>query len=115
MISRIIESNGIGITLGGIFFIFLGLIVIAVVISLFNWYFNRREEQSEPKELKKKTSTEKITDIEQISDEELAVIATAIETYRRIHFTEMLKEITFRHGDSRSPWKTSDKFSKRNV
>ena len=112
MMSRIIESNGIGITLSGIFFIFLGLIAIAVVISLFNKFFNRFEEKSRQQGPKKKKKKEKFTNVEEIPEEELAVIATAIETYRRIHYTEMLKEITFRHGDSRSPWKTSNKFSK---
>ena len=112
MLDKILAGNGLGITISGILFIFLGLIAIAIVISLFNLYFNKREGQSKKEEA---VATEQIetTDISEIPEDELAAIAAAIETYRRIHYTEMLKQITFKHGDSRTPWKTSQKFSNR--
>ncbi|MCF7886251.1 MAG: OadG family protein [Candidatus Marinimicrobia bacterium] len=113
MFDQIIESNGIGITISGIIFIFLGLILIAFVISLFNRFFNKGETQQGQKDSEEKPV--ETTAISAIPDDELAAIAAAIETYRRIHYTEMLQEITFKHGDPRSPWKTSYKFSNRNI
>lgn len=115
MFDNIINSNGIGITLSGIFFIFLGLVAIALVISLFNRYFNHKTSKESKKEKsEQKAGKGSTADIGTIPDEELAAIVAAIEAYRRIHYTEMLHEITFKHGDSRTPWKTRNKFSNRN-
>ena len=113
MFTQIMTSRGIGITISGIIFIFLGLVLIAIVISLFNRYFNKQEKISK-KNKDAADQPRKIANLEEIPEDELAAIATAIEVYRRIHYTQMLKDITFKHGDSRSPWKTGYKFSNKN-
>ena len=113
MLEQIIENNVIGITISGIFFIFLGLIAIAVVIGIFNLYLNKGKAEKDTKEQESEEEKREVTPISEIPEEELVAIAAALETYRRIHYTEMLTEITFKHGDSRSPWKTSGKFTNK--
>ncbi len=117
MIENIIDNNGFNIALSGIFIVFLGLVLIAATIHLFNQFFKRRQlkaKQSMPaKRIKPTFIEEKYDTPAEIPDNDLAALGTAIELYRRIHFDQLQSAITFSKGRARNVWKIGTKFGQR--
>ncbi|HDP68832.1 MAG TPA: hypothetical protein ENN20_10095 [Candidatus Marinimicrobia bacterium] len=115
MIENILQNDGLNIALSGIIVVFAGLILIAVTIHLFNKFFEKLHRQTErqtapPKPAEKQPIIKKTIPL---TDEELVVIATAIECYRRIHFETLQSQITFKHGEQQSAWKSGQRFGQR--
>jgi len=114
MIDNIIQNNGFNIALSGIIVVFAGLTLIATTNHLFNKIFERMHRQPEktvssldnpqPVSIKKAF---------QLADDELVAIATAIECYRKIHFESLQTQITFKHGEQQTVWKSGQKFGQR--
>ncbi len=105
MIESILQNNGFNIALSGILVVFAGLILIAWTIHLFNKIFerlHRRPDSNEPTTAYKPLSRfkKKVN----ISDDELAAIAVAIECYRKLHFDKLQSQITFKHGEPQNAW-----------
>ena len=114
MIENIIQNNGFNIALSGIIVVFAGLILIASTIHLFNKVFERlhrkaHQTASQPN-THQPTSMKKV---QQIADDELVAIATAIECYRKIHFESLQSRITFKRGEQQAVWKSGQKFGQR--
>ncbi|MGC9363622.1 MAG: OadG family protein [Fidelibacterota bacterium] len=115
MIENILQNNGLNIALSGIIVVFAGLILIAVTIHLFNKFFEKLHRRTEkrtaaPKPAEPKPVPKKMIPL---SDDELVAIATALECYRRIHFETLQSQITFKHGEQQSVWKTGQRFGQR--
>jgi len=117
MIENIIENNGLNIALSGILIVFLGLVLIAITIHLFNQFFQRRQRKAtQPvpaKPVQPTFSAEQYDTPEKIPADDLAALGTAIELYRRIHFDHLQSAITFTKGRTRNAWKIGTKFGQR--
>lgn len=95
-------SNGIIIGIGGLLFVFIGLILIEIVIHFFNRYFEKKDQK---KALVKITEQAKKPRPVAIPEEDLIAIATTIELYRKIHFDQLQSQITFYQGNQQNNWK----------
>ncbi|HPC36825.1 MAG TPA: OadG family protein [Candidatus Marinimicrobia bacterium] len=100
--------NGIIIGIGGLITVFVGLVIIEFVISLFNRYFAKKEQKAQiaasspsPATKKHSASIKRIA----IPEEDVVAIATTIELYRKIHFDQLPSQITFIRGNQQSNWK----------
>lgn len=115
MIENILQNNGLNIALSGIIVVFAGLILIAVTIHLFNKFFEKLHRRTErqtaaPKPAAQPAVVEKTPPP---TDDELVAITTALECYRRIHFETLQSQITFKHGEQQSAWKSGQRFGQR--
>ena len=114
MIDNIIQNNGFNIALSGIIVVFAGLILIALTIHLFNKVFERLHRQ--PDKTVSRTDNPRpsvVRKVQQLADDELVSIATAIEIYRKIHFETLQTQITFKRGEQQTVWKSGQKFGQR--
>jgi cbb3-type cytochrome oxidase subunit 3 len=111
-LSNIVHHNGWNISISGIFVVFMGLILIALTIWIFNKLMVKETQQSTetiiPFNAKKIISGSK-----DIPNEHTAAISAAIELYRRLHFDALQSKVTFNRGETHSPWKTGSRFGQR--
>jgi hypothetical protein len=106
MHAYLVQNNGIFIAISGLFVVFTGLVLIALIIYLFNITFKYlHREKNLPISLEQ-TNSMRAPSTVIISDEELIAISVAIEYYRRIHFEPLQSAITFRQGEQQSVWKS---------
>lgn len=114
MFENVIQNNGFNIALSGVLVVFSGLILIATTIHLFNKVFERlhRNTAAESVNLGKSDIVLPKKAVA-IPEDELAAITAAIEIYRKIHFESLQSQITFKHGEQQSAWKSGYKYGQR--
>jgi len=121
---RLNAYHGVGITIYGILFVFVGIVIIQICMNMFNFYFLKQAgkknsekgknsfdyvEKMPIPEVKKETVV-----AEEIPEEELIAIAAAIELYRRLHFDLLPSRITFTRGaDAQNAWQSGVHFGHR--
>jgi|SRR6056297_601126 len=117
-----LEPNGIKVAISGIVTVFLGLILIALSIVIFNLIFKYLANTGEGKKDKTESGKSLGQEIEnaflktrkKVDDETLIAIATALELYQRLHVETLQSKITFKKGKQKSNWKMGYKFGHRN-
>lgn len=113
---NVTENKGVELMLNGMGTVFIGLILIALVIRLFNFIFAREKKPVETSVNAplKEESVQKVTVAEDVDDDVVIAIATTVELYRRLHIEDLHTKITFRHGkDIGTAWKMGNKFGYR--
>lgn len=114
MFENIIQNNGFNIALSGVLVVFSGLILIATAIHLFNKVFERLHRSAAAKAaILGKSDIALPKKAVAIPEDELAAITVAIESYRKIHFETLQSQITFKHGEQQSAWKSGYKYGQR--
>jgi hypothetical protein len=115
MIENLVRNHGLDFFIAGIMMTFTGLTLVALMIYLFNVSFtlfrkiwHKRQASTEIGE-----NFSFREDTEKPKEEELAVIAAAIDIYRRLHFDSMPDEMVFERGDPQTPWKMVYKYISR--
>ncbi|TYB32217.1 MAG: hypothetical protein FXF47_00330 [Candidatus Mcinerneyibacterium aminivorans] len=115
-----VEPNGFKVALNGIITVFIGLILIAFSIWLFNVIFkyfgNRKKEDIKipGKGMDVSKAQEKIhIKKKKVDDDTLIAIATALELYQRLHIETLQSKITFKSGKQKSNWKLGYKVGHR--
>jgi len=97
-------SNGIVIGIGGLIFVFTGLVLIEIVIHFFNRYFEKKDQKKALINITEQAKKPR-TIVAAIPEEDLIAIATTIELYRKIHFDQLQSQITFYQGNQQNNWK----------
>lgn len=113
---NVTDNKGVELMLNGMGTVFIGLILIALVIRLFNVIFAREKKPIEASVNApvKEESVQKVTIAEDVDDDVVVAIATTVELYRRLHIEDLHTKITFRHGkDIGTAWKMGSKFGYR--
>ncbi len=113
---NVTDNKGVELMLNGMGTVFIGLILIALVIRLFNVIFAREKKPVEASSTTsvKDESSQKVTVAEDVDDDVVVAIATTVELYRRLHIEDLHTKITFRHGkDIGTAWKMGNKFGYR--
>ena len=111
-IDNIVRNGGGNIALSGIIVVFLGLILIAGTIWVFNKLFSEKpRENSEQGETLTVVKPE--SNSETIPQDHLVAISTAVELYRRLHYDVLESKVTFSRGEINSAWKTGARFGQR--
>jgi len=118
MLENIAENNGLIISLVGILFVFTGLVMIAIAISLFNRVFHRMETRAKKKEESgaqgKKIKKPKISlSTKTVPEDDLVAITIALEIYKKLHFEQHSNKVTFTRGESSSAWKSGFRYGQR--
>ena len=93
--------DGWDVAISGIIVVFIGLMTIMLVLYLFNYMFK-------PKTAKKAKPIAR-KPVEEVPEDIIIAIATAVELYTRLYSTEKLKDLSFKTRESES-WKIKDKF-----
>jgi len=111
------QYDGYKIAMSGIFVVFMGLVLIALTIHVFNKEFQRAEHKK-ALAIASEAAGEPVKELPQpdrepIPEDVLAAIAVAVECYRRIHFDSLDSQVTFRRGEQQSSWKTGVKYGQR--
>jgi len=113
---------GMKIALSGILVVFAGLVMIALVITVFNRISmslrKRRDrklnESPERLPAHPPIPAPAVISGPNIPEDDLIAITAAVELYRKIHFETLPSEITFVHGeDAQNAWKMGNKFGQR--
>ncbi len=123
LMANIAQFNGGTTALSGILVVFAGLILIALCIVLFNFLLMEREKPAEALAAEsagdvgrqQKASADTTgAESEPIPEEDLVVLATLIELYRRVHFDALQSDITFVRGqDAANSWQMGYKYGQR--
>ena len=94
--------TGWDVATSGIIVVFSGLMLIMLVLYLFNYMFKpKTAEKAKPENARRI--------VEEIPEDILVAIATAVELYTRLYSTEKLKDLSFKTKESES-WKIKNKF-----
>ena len=104
--------NGWTITLSGMLVVFTGLILILIAIHIFNFFFKESTEKVKVPAVQTKTETVPVQQNEEIPEEHLAAIATAVELYKRLYLINSMTSLTFKAAEN-SAWKAVNKFGQR--
>lgn len=110
--TNIVANHGGNVALSGLSVVFLGLILIAATI----WLFNRFIGSSQPANREVSPvvpATGPAISSSAIPEDHLVAIATAIELYRRLHFDLPESKITFKRGETHDSWKAGYRFGQR--
>lgn len=115
--NNILINDGFINAFAGMFIVFAGLCLIAVVIVIFNYVMQPSEKKPKAKKLiAPEEEAIKAVDIKPIPEDHLVAISAAIELYRRVHFDVLQSEITFvRGGDAQNAWKMGSKYGQRDL
>lgn len=110
-----IIQNGAIIAFIGMLIVFIGLVLIELILFIFNKFVEISRMKRALKNYIEKDIDESIPiqDVDEVPEDDLIAIATAIECYRRIHFDMLQSQITFIHGGSQNVWKMGYKFGQR--
>ncbi|HAQ60443.1 TPA: hypothetical protein DCR49_00325 [Candidatus Delongbacteria bacterium] len=103
--------NGWTITLSGMLVVFVGLILILITIHIFNFFFKEKSEISVPK-VHSEPETKPAVSAEDIPEDHVIAIATAVELYKRLYLVNSMTSLTFK-STGNSAWKAVDKFGLR--
>ncbi len=111
-LKNIAKYAGFEIAKNGIFIVFGGLILIAFVVSLFNWFFAEKAHTS-PDANKREDIYEEVkkASLQSIPEEDLIAIATALELYKRLYIDSLQSRLTF--TEDVSTWKAGNIFNHR--
>ncbi|MCD6116609.1 OadG family protein [bacterium] len=118
MFDNVAQNNGLVIALIGITVVFVGLVLIAVIISLFNRVFEKisakedKETQDSHTGFVLRTPRIKFGG-RKIPEDELVALTVALEIFRKLHIEQYPNKITFARGTSFSPWKTGFRYGQR--
>jgi Na+-transporting methylmalonyl-CoA/oxaloacetate decarboxylase gamma subunit len=104
--------NGWTITISGMLVVFVGLILILISIHIFNFFFKSEKKEKQVLKTQLPSEIKNTTAAEEIPEEHLIAIATAVELYKRLYLVNSMGSLTFKHSDSRS-WKIVNKFGQR--
>ncbi|SRR6056297_449495 len=115
-----VEPNGFEVAISGIVTVFLGLVLIAVSIVIFDLIFkyfgNKRggeHKESSVKSLGQEIEESIFKTGKKIDDETIIAITTALELYKRLHVETLQSKINFKQGTQKSNWKMGYKFGNR--
>jgi len=87
--------NGWSVAISGIIVVFIGLMTIMLVLYLFNYMFK-------PKTVKKAKPEFARKKIEEVPEDILIAMATAIELYTRLYSSDKLSDLSFKTTESES-------------
>lgn len=104
--------NGWTITLSGMLVVFVGLILILIAIHIFNFFFKPDDKEKEAAKIKIPSEVKQVVTAEEIPEDHVIAIATAVELYKRLYLVNSMGSLTFKQTDSRS-WKIVNKFGQR--
>jgi Na+-transporting methylmalonyl-CoA/oxaloacetate decarboxylase gamma subunit len=105
--------NGWTITLSGMLVVFVGLIMILIVIHIFNFFFkDKTVKKSAPAFEPVKIDSEIKMAEEEIPEDHLVAIATAVELYKKLYLTNSMSRLTFKQND-KSVWRSVNKLGLR--
>lgn len=123
---RLNAYHGVGITVYGILFVFVGIVIIQVCMNLFNAFFLGKVAKKAAAE-KGKMNFDHVEKMpipdakkeefshEEIPEDDLIAIAASIELYRRLHFDRLPSKITFTRGtDAQNAWQQGSGYGHRN-
>ncbi len=120
---NVIENNGGTTALSGILIVFVGLILIALCIAIFNFLLQERKPETDETGADGSHATVSVdgkdvsvrsTDAKPIPETDLVAIAALIELYRRVHFDALRSDITFVRGqDAANAWRMGYKYGQR--
>jgi len=123
---RLNAYHGVGITIYGILFVFIGIVIIQICMNLFNAFFLGKVAKKAAAE-KGKMNFDHVEKMpipdakkeevshEPVPEDDLIAIAAAIELYRRLHFDRLPSKITFTRGtDAQNAWQQGAGFGHRN-
>ncbi len=121
MWKNVIQNNGWATSIGGLFIVFGGLVLIACVIFVFNRILEAVEDRESKEEAatvapdRQKTEQASVAQSEEeIPMEDRIAIAALIELYRRVHFDAIQSNVTFIHGnDAQNAWRLGFKYGQR--
>lgn len=108
------KYNGWDVALGGTLIVFLGLVLIAIVVYLFNFVL-----KGLPESKAKGADVYEAPSViigrgpkEDVPEDHLVAISAAIELYYRLYMEKSVSGITFSNAES-SNWRTGNKFGVR--
>ncbi|MBU4486715.1 MAG: OadG family protein [Candidatus Delongbacteria bacterium] len=103
--------NGWTITISGMIVVFTGLMLIAIVIHIFNYFFSGQTMKQSV--LKHRTPVEKkpAVLVEDIPDDHVIAIAAAIEIYKKLYLVNSISSLTCKTNDNYF-WKSMYQFNK---
>ncbi len=114
--ANVTANHGLSVTWSGLLVVFLGLGLIALMISAFNlvaeWLKNRAKPVATGEQV---VSTISSPQGKEIPEDHLIAITTAVELYRRLHLDPIRTRVTFVRGELHTPWKTGFKYGQRIV
>lgn len=123
---RLNAYHGVGITIYGILFVFIGIVIIQICMNLFNFYFLGKAAKKVEAEKGKRNfdhvekmpipdAKKEVVSQEEVPEDDLIAIAAAIELYRRLHFDRLPSRITFTRGtDAQNAWQQGAGYGHRN-
>jgi len=111
-IDNVVQNGGGNIALSGIIVVFLGLILIAGTIWIFNKILSEKPKTGEvPVETLTVVSTEKKS--EHVPQDHLIAISATVELYRRLHYDVLDSKVTFNRGETNPAWKGGARYGQR--
>ncbi len=111
-IDNIIQNGGGNIALSGIIVVFLGLILIAGTIWLFNKLLSEQPKtDKDPSETLTVVSAGKNNN--QVPLDHLVAISATVELYRRLHYDVLESKVTFNRGEINPAWKAGARYGQR--
>jgi len=117
MFENVAQNNGVVIAIVGLLFVFIGLVFIAIIISLFNKMFekaSKKEKESSAGSGGFSIRAPKIAfGSKKVPEDELVALTIALEIYRKLHFEQYSNKVTFTQGTSSSVWKTGFRYGQR--
>ncbi|MBN1968384.1 MAG: OadG family protein [Candidatus Delongbacteria bacterium] len=114
---NVLEQHGLLITFSGMAIVFLGLILIAVAVTIFNKIFARdahKAADTTPKHVNIYDMMKKESDAN-VPEEDLVAITTALEIYQRLYGFEVSSKLTFDRSRGVGQPKLKNIFAHRNV
>jgi len=103
--------NGWTITLSGMLVVFVRLILILITIHIFNFFFKEKAEIPIQK-VQSDQGAKPAVSTEDIPEDHVIAIATAVELYKRLYLINSMTSLTFKSAGN-SAWKAVDKFGLR--
>jgi hypothetical protein len=115
MLENLLQYHGFNTALSGLFIVFSGLVLIALVIHSFNFLFktDRSINKEDTDESKDALIKKPVLSGVEIPPDHLIAIAAAVELYRRLHYDRLDSQVTFERGELNPGWKVGYKFGQR--
>lgn len=109
------QPDSSGIALSGIAVVFMGLVLIALTIHLFNKIFASlsKDKNSTGKPDQAIFTEARSKSGKKIPNDHLAAIGIAVELYQRLHLAQPESRVTFIRGETHSEWKAGSKYGQR--
>ena len=114
-VQTVAQADSGGIALSGIIVVFMGLVLIALTIYLFNRVFAKLVENKTTSDgpVEQKVEEVRTKPGKKIPEDHLVAISLAVELYQRLHLDQPESRVTFIRGEGHSEWKSGSKYGQR--